>query len=364
MSGRVIVTGAGGFIGAHIAQSLAAGGHDTLATGQSPAAPAHLARFGIPVKLGSLASETFARELTSDATALVHCAFGPGIDTPEHVRDLLGWARDGGVRTVVHMSTVEVYARHRGLVIENDDLLPDGPTYGGTKAAIERAVRARGADFGSLSILRPAIVYGPFSEHWTVRPLRRMVKDGWRPQPDALPGTCNPIHVSDLARLVALLIQRAAPGVATYNAVGPDTLPWSGYYGALARHVDANPRLTAASPPLPTRSSAVGNVLGNVARHAAPKSVRLRLRTLAKKLPVTAVWLEERARRLRGGGSRDDDLYQRDVTYSTDELRKDGLATRISFEAGLAHTLAWARRMGLLETSLDTRIVAAEAVRP
>ena len=53
-----------------------------------------------------------------------------------------------------------------------------------------------------LFILRPSIIYGPFADAWSVRYAQRIANGHWLSLGRAGRGTCNLIHVRDLARFV------------------------------------------------------------------------------------------------------------------------------------------------------------------
>lgn len=342
MSGTVLVTGAGGFIGGHIVEFLLRQGRgEVIATSQGSGA--RFARYGVPFHAGNLMDPAFASELTRGVNSVIHCAFGPGADEPSALESFLTACEQNGVSRIVHMSTVEVYASHEGVVDETSPTRSEGTDYGAVKSRLEQIVRGRAASFHSVVILRPAIVYGPASTHWIIRPLKRMVQGGWRPDPSALPGTCNPVHVTDLARFAAAMAHDASPGVATFNVVGPETCSWGHYYGQLA---DRLPHVSSMNGP--TRRSFARAAAAALARQV-PRTLRRRILDHARSIPYLDLYSDAvRRTHLVGLDALEQELYRRRVTYATTALRRTEHAPRIHLMEGLDQTLQWASNMGLL----------------
>jgi nucleoside-diphosphate-sugar epimerase len=167
---RVVVTGASGFIGSHVARHLTAQGHEVIATGRDAkrleaAAPGALRRTTIDLAAGSLG------DLLGDATAVVHCAARASpwgdrsafwLDNVTATERLLEAARSTTVRRFVLISSPSIYFRFRDQQQLTEDFTPPTrwPTpYAETKWVAECRVRAA-PELGPI-ILRPRAVYGP-----------------------------------------------------------------------------------------------------------------------------------------------------------------------------------------------------------
>jgi nucleoside-diphosphate-sugar epimerase len=176
----VLVTGAGGFIGHHLATALVAQGFrvrgvDLHAPAWAPS-PAH------EFLLGDLRDPAVARAATADVAEVYHLAANMGgigfiaSHRAEIVRDntlidlhVLDAARAAGVRRLLYASSACVYPCHRQTApdapaLREEDAYPadaeDG--YGWQKLATERLCRHYREDWGlETRVVRFHNVYGP-----------------------------------------------------------------------------------------------------------------------------------------------------------------------------------------------------------
>jgi nucleoside-diphosphate-sugar epimerase len=172
---RIVVTGATGFIGCHLAQMLAKQGHDVLATGR-PENDAELARAervrrsGIMLRTGSLLDKGFAEKLLAGCEAVIHLAAAQHEgNVPDAyfrdvnvlgIRTLLDAAVSAGVRRFVYGSTIGIYgSATQGALDEESPPRPEN-IYCVTKLEAERVT----AEFSSrieTCVVRISETYGP-----------------------------------------------------------------------------------------------------------------------------------------------------------------------------------------------------------
>jgi nucleoside-diphosphate-sugar epimerase len=161
---RVLVTGADGFIGAHLVRGLVAAGHDVSSVVFMRPARAREVRVDLTQPAQHVA-------LPGDVEAIVHAAGVVDARAPaqlmhavnvEATRALAGWAHARGVKHFVQLSSVAVYGP---LVLgeERDEDTPrlgllGGMPYMRTKARAERVIEQSRVPY---TLLRPPAVLGP-----------------------------------------------------------------------------------------------------------------------------------------------------------------------------------------------------------
>lgn len=169
---RVLVTGATGFTGGHLALGLAAHGHDVRVLVRNPARAAGLAERGIAIAQGDLRNAGAVADAVAGVDVVYHIAaiYREAGTAPDMYRQvnvtavaaLIEAARQAGVRRVVHCSTVGVHGDVEHPPANEDAPLRPGDLYQETKLEGERLARDLGTRLGiEVTIVRPTGIYGP-----------------------------------------------------------------------------------------------------------------------------------------------------------------------------------------------------------
>ena len=169
---RVLVTGATGFTGGHLARTLAARGDTVRALVRDVNRAADLAAAGIDLVAGDLRDASAIRRATQAIDVIYHIAAvyrQAGLPestyhavNAEAVGTIVEAAAASGVRRVVHCSTVGVHGDVERPPANEDAPLRPGDVYQRTKVEGEAIARAAGARTGvEVVIARPSGIYGP-----------------------------------------------------------------------------------------------------------------------------------------------------------------------------------------------------------
>ncbi len=182
MTDRVLVTGAGGFIGSHLCESLTRAGADVVALvhyngrgdrGNLEQVEADVLR-SLRIVTGDIRDPDLVRSLVRGRTLVFHLAALIGIPysyaaptayvetNVQGTLNLLLAARDLGVERLVHTSTSEVYGTARYTPIDEEHPLQGQSPYSASKIGADKLVESFVASFGlPVVTLRPFNTFGP-----------------------------------------------------------------------------------------------------------------------------------------------------------------------------------------------------------
>jgi uncharacterized protein YbjT (DUF2867 family) len=226
-SALILVTGATGFVGGHVAHALRAAGKDLRALAREPRRGDRLRVWGAEIVEGDLAAPASLRRAVEGCDTLVHLvAIRQGREQQfqrimvDGTRDLLSAAKEAGVGRFVLMSAL-------GVSDETKDLVP----YYRAKWEMEQLVEGSGIPFVTF---RPSFVFGrdwgilpTFTKLARLAPVTPIIGSGRQ--------RIQPIWVEDVAAYFSAALERADVTGRTFELGGPDAVTWNEFWERLKR---------------------------------------------------------------------------------------------------------------------------------
>jgi nucleoside-diphosphate-sugar epimerase len=352
-----LITGANGFIGGWLAETLhARGGVDVRAGMRSWSKAVRLARFGLePVLLDVMKPEMIAAAMdgagstASRALRVVHTAYGSTRVTVEGTRHMLEAALRAGAARFVYISTTEVYGTPSGRVDETYPLAPTGNEYGDSKLEAEGLCWDYGEKGLPVTVVRPTIVYGPFGRTWTVEMAAKLQSGKWGIFEGHGDGICNLLYVSDLVEGILLAARHPAAVGQAFNLSGPEPVTWNEYFSRFNAAMGL-PLLRRVEPTKTRLRSTLMSPVRSAAR-LAQKHYEKPLRRLAATFPPAKAAMLSAEKSIRSTPRFEDlELYNRDALYVTEKAQRLlGYRPRFDVGAGLELSVAWLQNVGLVE---------------
>jgi nucleoside-diphosphate-sugar epimerase len=267
---RVLVTGASGFLGGHIAETLARHGHAPVALVRSNSPTAFLKTLGVELRQATLDNPPALRRAIQGTDAVVHVAakvhthgfWSDFVETTIHgTRHVLEAAIAAGVPHFIQISTVGVYGRLQPGGRPFDETCGYGRPhhwnyYSRAKIEAEKLVRdAQQQGRIATTILRPSWIYGPRDTTTFDRIVTALRAHRYR-----WIGSANNrlslIFVTDVANAVLLAATNPKARGQIYNVAADETSPSQRDF--ISRICD----LTGAPPPTSTLTYAAAHQLG------------------------------------------------------------------------------------------------------
>jgi nucleoside-diphosphate-sugar epimerase len=285
----VFVTGATGFIGGRVCERLVqAGAPKVRALVHSMHKAARIARMPVELCPGTLMEPETLRQALGDAKIVIHCGLGNAGAIVRGTENMLAVALAAGAKRFVHVSTAAVYGITPPPGSESEDapIRKTGDAYCDNKAAAERVVLRYGRRGLPVTILRPSIVWGPYSA-WSTR-LVDDLRGGRVSFIDGGRGACNTTYVDNLIDAMLLSLENDRALNETFFITDGDKVTWGDFIRAHVAMMAAPPQVGDASPEeiMAARPKAVGMIMGSV--RAAGRVMRSKeFRELLMRIPVT-----------------------------------------------------------------------------
>ncbi len=345
---KILVTGAAGFVGAWVVESFQLSGIPVRAGVRSWNSAARLARRTIEMVPCDVLSTDQLRSAMAGCDAVVHCAVGNEDVTVSGTRNVLAMARDLGLRRVVHLSSVGVYGKAAGLIDEHCDRAAHGNAYAKRKIAAERVCEEFIAGGTPVVLLRPTIIYGPYSYTWTVSFANRLWSGRWGTLGQAGQGKCNLVYVTDVVQAIYRALHSENAAGKTFNVNGGEIVTWNDYFQRFNEALGRPPLPVLKTWPIAVRSRVLAPV--RAAGRFALTRFNSTLMKLNARSALAARYMKVTESSLKLTPTSDQlKLYGLDVEYSIDQARQClGYSPLVDVSQGLEFSVAWLRQQGLL----------------
>lgn len=240
---KLLISGTSGFIGLRAAELALAQGIKVRGLQHCTDEAKKAQKLGVEVILGSITDPAIAQKACEGMDIVLHTAqIAQEAGSINHFREInVGGtvnmakaAKNAGVRTFVHLSSVMVYGFNYGdRITELGPLSGENNPYCQTKIEAEEAILQLNAppDFGII-IIRPGDVYGPGSIPWVVQPILLMRQKLFFYANDGR-GVINHIYIDNLIDAIFLAIEKETYGE-IFNITDGQETSWKEYFTRLA----------------------------------------------------------------------------------------------------------------------------------
>ena len=235
---RIFLTGATGFIGSHVIPQLLEAGHKVLGLSRSDAGAKQLAAAGVEVHRGDLDDAATLRSGAEKADAVIHCAFdhdfsrfADNCEKDKRNIEAMGEALAGSSRPLLITSGCGMGSRSPGEPATEDHFDAGNPNPRKISEETGAVVAARGVN---VSYVRLPQVHDTRKQGlitYIVDLARAKGRVAYLGQGKSRLAAA---HVSDVARLYKLAVERAEPG-ARYHAVAEEGVSMRDIAEALGR---------------------------------------------------------------------------------------------------------------------------------
>jgi len=238
---RVFVTGATGFIGSRVVKELIAGGNQVIGVCRSDAKAAALAATGAEVYRGSIAEPESLKEGAARSDGVIHLAFNhdfsrfvQNCEDDRAVIAALSSVLKGSRRPLVITSGTAIANTVPGELAKESNPIVSSAHH--PRAATEEAGLVAAAEGVNVSVVRLPQVHDPVAQGlvspaiaaFRAKGACAYIGEGRNRWPAA--------HVSDVARLYKLAIERAEPN-AKYHAVAEEGVSMRDIAEAIGRRL-------------------------------------------------------------------------------------------------------------------------------
>jgi nucleoside-diphosphate-sugar epimerase len=260
----VLVTGATGCLGRHLADSLVHDGLRVRALTQESSKTTHLDQLGAEVQRGSLVEQADLERAVKGVDTVFHLGGLVLDDRPDDTSETL-WkqierfnvegterlaraAARAGAKRFVFCSSVRLFGFGNQLLWDEDDRRTPSDLYSRGKAQAEAALLRVGSETGLEVVhIRPRFIYGNH-DRYVMPQLVKTAGRGWIPLPGGGRSIWGIVYVEDCVQALRLAAERPVAGQA-FNITSGECLSLREILGEVARAMGRT--LRVVSVPMP-----------------------------------------------------------------------------------------------------------------
>jgi nucleoside-diphosphate-sugar epimerase len=345
----ILVTGASGFIGGWLVETLCLNSSAKVRPGiRSWSSATRLARFPLEIVLCDVMDKEQITRAINSATIVIHFAAGSSDIIVQGTKNMLEVALEVGVKRFVHLSTTAVYGRVTGEINETFPYQSMGWDYGDAKIEAEKLCWEFYEKGLPLTVIRPPIVYGPFSQDWVVRFAEKLQSGNWGILEEYGDGPCNLLYVSDaVSGILKAATDKRAVGEA-FNLNGPETITWNEYSQRLNAAIGL-PELKVISPSgSKSRAAIMGTIKSSaklILNHFEGPLKKLYERCYEARAVMQFV---EKSIKTTASLSELNSYNRRGIIVSSKAKEILGFNPRFDVDAGIQLSVSWLKHLGIV----------------
>lgn len=296
---EIAVLGASGFVGSALVQRMAESGF----TGIRPAVRnyskgAAICQTGYPLHVADIRDKQSLINLFNGCSTVYHCAVGDDETIVSGITNCIDAAVASKVTKLIYISTARVFGYDYSNI--TDASAPNPPQwnqYAISKTAAEKIVNEARAKYSmDIRILRPCIVWGPNSTHWTTTILNKII-DGKMFLLNEPQNVCNLMYIDNLIDILLLVKNHPDARNANFN-VSDFHMPWKdfikSYCDILSLPIDAIPTVSWETANKSLKKDYIG-----MAKSAFNEVLKIReVKDLFFSLPLSQKFAAKRRERL------------------------------------------------------------------
>jgi len=276
---RILITGATGFLGEHLARRLLADGASVRILARSWAKASPLMEEGAELIEGEITDDDAVHRGVEGASVVYHLAgklYIPGVPEEEYRRThvegtrtlLTHCMRQAGLTRLVHCSTTGVFGTTGDLPADEDARYAPTNAYERTKLEAELLVCEAERQGLSAVVVRPGLVYGPGDLH--LLGFFRTIQRGLFRPIGRRPVWLHPIYIDDMTEAFVRCGERLTAVGECFNIAGQQPVTLDTLAAAIARALDVAPPRGRIPMPVAQTVALAGDLLPAGLRHRAP----------------------------------------------------------------------------------------------